>query len=477
MMWALCPHKMKTETEIPIHCDFTRMDLTSDLKPNPANPNLHDENQTRLLCKMLQHQGWREAIIVSNQSGMVVCGHGRLKAAKLLGEKKVPVDVQDFKNEADEQAHMIADNRIAELSSFDNVALKELLSDLDTGALDMELTGYDEQNLEDLMTQFREEEEEEEIPSEPLNESWQQWAGEVARQYEVLAEQGSPFSGVTKGAARIYFLKAKHQGKAYPRFCSTAFHPQQFRTNADTNSVLEGFQKVKEGDIQPERLRFFCGEAPNSSHLYGGSLPFAGSRMPLDFPAVFAKELIDEFGDGGTILDPCCGWGGRLVGFLLSNASTYLGVDVSPLQIEGVQSINETLKPLADGEKSVSLVCSKFEDTELEPSTFDFALTSPPYFDVEKYEGGEQSHQLEDYPTWRNVFYHALIEKTYAALKNGTHFALQIGSQRYPLLEDGKKIAEEVGFAVDEVRQTRITNHFQDTPEETAEVILLLKKP
>jgi hypothetical protein len=464
--------------EIPIHCDYSILKPVEECKPNPANPNSHDETHTRLLCKMLTHQGWREAIIVSKQSGLIVCGHGRLKAAKILGAQKVPVDLQDFENEADEHAHMIADNRIAELSTFDLASLKDLLVELDTGALDMEVAGFDERTLEDLMTQFHEDEdEEEEIPSEPLNEAWQQWAGEVARQYETLAAEGSPFSGVTKGAAKIHFLKAKHQGKAYPRFCSTAFHPHQFRTNADTNSVLEGLQKVSTGDIQAERLRFFCGEAPNSSHLYGGSLPFAGSRMPLDFPAVFAKELIDEFGEEGRILDPCCGWGGRLVGFLLSDASQYHGVDVSPLQIEGVQSISETLEPLADGEKKVSLECSKFEDTELKPNSFDFALTSPPYFDVEKYDGGEQSHELADYPTWRKIFYHALIGKTFAALKKGKHFALQIGSQRYPLLEDGKNIAEEVGFAVDEVRQTKITNHFQDTPEETAEVILLLRKP
>jgi ParB-like chromosome segregation protein Spo0J len=142
------------QTTLPIHCDYSKLELAEELKPNPANPNLHDENQTRLLCAMLKHQGWREAIIVSNRSGLVVCGHGRLKAAKLLGLKEVPVDLQDFKNETDEVAHMIADNRISELSFFDNATLKDVLLGLDTGALDMEVTGYDENALEDLMTQF-----------------------------------------------------------------------------------------------------------------------------------------------------------------------------------------------------------------------------------------------------------------------------------------------------------------------------------
>ena len=145
-----------TEASAPplIHCDYSKLESVEKLKPNPANPNLHDENHTRLLGAMLKHQGWRESIIVSKQSGLVVCGHGRLKAAKTLGLKEVPVDIQDFENEADEYAHMIADNRIAELSGFDNDALKEILATLDTGAMDMDITGFDGATLEKLMTQF-----------------------------------------------------------------------------------------------------------------------------------------------------------------------------------------------------------------------------------------------------------------------------------------------------------------------------------
>ena len=471
---------MSDPKDIPIHCDYSILTPTEELKPNPANPNSHDENHTRLLCKMLEHQGWRESILVSKRSGFVVCGHGRLKAAKFLGVKNVPVDLQDFENEADEMAHLIADNRIAELSSFDSASLKELLSELDTGAMDMEVVGYDEKTLEDLMTQFHEEEEEEEeedIPSEPLNEAWRQWAGEVVNQFDIISGQASPFTAVTKGAAKVHFLRARYQGKSYPRYCSTIFHPHQFLTSGDSRSVYEGLKMVESGEIQAERLRFFCMENPTSKQFYSGSLPFAGSRMPLDFPAILAKDLINEFGNQGRILDPCAGWGGRLVGFLLSDASSYHGVDVSPLQIAGVESINETLAPLAEGDKNVELVCSKFEDAKLEDGAFDFALTSPPYFDVETYEGGEQSHQLADYPTWRDVFFVALIQKTFAALKQGGVFALQIGSQQYPLMKDGTEIAEATGFEKVEVRQTKMVNGQHLTPEEAAEAILILKKP
>jgi len=74
----------------------------------------------------------------------VVTGHGRLQAAILLGEQLVPVDRQDFASEADEWAHLVADNRIAELADADKSMIADLLKDLDSGGLDMDLTGFDE---------------------------------------------------------------------------------------------------------------------------------------------------------------------------------------------------------------------------------------------------------------------------------------------------------------------------------------------
>jgi ParB-like chromosome segregation protein Spo0J len=91
---------------------------------------------------------------VSNRSGFIVRGHGRLQAAKLLGCEVVPVDRQDYENEAAEWADLIADNRLSELSTIDNAILKDVLEELDTGALDMELTGFTEDALEGLMSQF-----------------------------------------------------------------------------------------------------------------------------------------------------------------------------------------------------------------------------------------------------------------------------------------------------------------------------------
>ena len=304
-----------------------------------------------------------------------------------------------------------------------------------------------------------------------LNETSKQVADDLIKQFDTL--QG--FSFITPSTAKFDFIRFAYYNKEYPRYNSLAFHPKQFITQGDKYSTYEGLQMIASGKIKGDRLRFVCNDKFRS--LISGSLAFCGSKMPLDFPADIAKELIDEFSNGGRVLDPCAGWGGRMVGFLASKASFYDGTDASPYQCEGVQHIFDTFKDVAPSEKDALITCMPFEKRELEHDAFDMAITSPPYFDREKYIGGEQSRDTNgNYDEWRDNFYHPLIAKVYNALKVGCVFCLQVGSQFYPLLEDGKKIAESVGFAVEDVRETDILNNQANTEQEKAELIIILRK-
>lgn len=98
------------------HDEVVDLDL---LIPNPKNPNKHPDNQIKLLAKIMNHQGWRSPLVVSNRSGFITKGHGRMMAAKVNGWKSAPVDRQDYETEADEYADMVADNKIAELAETD----------------------------------------------------------------------------------------------------------------------------------------------------------------------------------------------------------------------------------------------------------------------------------------------------------------------------------------------------------------------
>ena len=157
---------------VAVFCAFDEVVAADSLIPNPRNPNRHSDEQIRLLAKIIKHQGWRAPITVSNLSGFIVRGHGRLMAAQKLGLEDVPIDRQDYATEAEEWADLIADNRLSELSEIDNPSLKDLLEELDTGLLealgaDMELTGFTEQAMADIMSQFHVGEVTEDEPPEP----------------------------------------------------------------------------------------------------------------------------------------------------------------------------------------------------------------------------------------------------------------------------------------------------------------------
>ena len=142
-----------------IRCKYTKKVPIEVLVPNPRNPNTHPDDQVKLLAKIMEFQGWRSPVVVSNLSGYIVRGHGRLLASRILGLESIPVDFQDYDNEAQEHADLVADNRIAELAEMDRGTLKDLIEELDTGDLDLDLTGFDEKALASLMSQIHVEEE------------------------------------------------------------------------------------------------------------------------------------------------------------------------------------------------------------------------------------------------------------------------------------------------------------------------------
>jgi hypothetical protein len=134
---------------IAVECSFTKLVNITELIPHPRNPNKHGADQIGLLAKVIKHQGWRAPVVVSTRSGFVIAGHGRLEAATALGVDQVPVDFQDFKDEATEWAHLIADNKIAELADLSEADVLAILNELE-GKIDLDLTGYNPSAIDAL---------------------------------------------------------------------------------------------------------------------------------------------------------------------------------------------------------------------------------------------------------------------------------------------------------------------------------------
>ena len=109
------------------------------LVQNPKNNNKHSKEQIERLAKLIKHHGLRNPLVISNRSGFVIAGNGRIEAAKLAGLKEVPVMRQDFDNEASEYAYLTSDNAIASWSELDmSMVNTEMLNFPD---LDIDLLG------------------------------------------------------------------------------------------------------------------------------------------------------------------------------------------------------------------------------------------------------------------------------------------------------------------------------------------------
>lgn len=133
-----------------IRANDIKMVSVESIVPNPKNNNRHSIEQLQRLAKIIEYSGFREPLVVSNLSGFLICGHGRLEAARLVGMKEVPVIFQDFESEAMEYQHMTADNEIARWAEFDWQALHEDIKEYETD-LDLDMLGIENFKILDTL--------------------------------------------------------------------------------------------------------------------------------------------------------------------------------------------------------------------------------------------------------------------------------------------------------------------------------------
>ena len=114
-----------------------------ELVPFDKNARKHPEGQIKALAKAIKEWGWTIPILVTEDGG-VLAGHGRLEAAKLLGMEEVPCLVAKGWTEAQIRAYVIADNQLADASSWNSTKLREELTALSSAGWDLNTVGFDE---------------------------------------------------------------------------------------------------------------------------------------------------------------------------------------------------------------------------------------------------------------------------------------------------------------------------------------------
>ena len=115
----------------------------ADLIPYINNPRKNDA-AVDMVASSIKNFGFKVPIVIDGKNE-IVSGHTRLKAAKKLGIDKVPCIVADDLSEQQIKAFRIADNKVSELSIWDDELLKIELE----GLQDI-FTGFDSDELEDV---------------------------------------------------------------------------------------------------------------------------------------------------------------------------------------------------------------------------------------------------------------------------------------------------------------------------------------
>lgn len=99
------------------------------LIPHPRNARNHSERQIEKICASIRSFGFNTPVIIG-PGNQILAGHGRVTAAIKLGLEAVPTVQVDHLEEAQRRAFMLADNRLSELSSWNDVILAEELESL-----------------------------------------------------------------------------------------------------------------------------------------------------------------------------------------------------------------------------------------------------------------------------------------------------------------------------------------------------------
>ena len=146
----------------------------AELKLDPLNPRVHSRRQTRQIARSVKSFGFNVPVLIDS-NGNVIAGHGRILACQLLGLDEVPTIRLHHLSEAQARAYLIADNRLTEISDWDDRLLAEQLQALSVLNLDFDLeatgfeTGEIDLRIEGLAADI--DDTADQIPTEPIGPS------------------------------------------------------------------------------------------------------------------------------------------------------------------------------------------------------------------------------------------------------------------------------------------------------------------
>jgi hypothetical protein len=243
-----------------------------------------------------------------------------------------------------------------------------------------------------------------------------------------------------------------------------SYHPERFEVEIEgKRRAIDVFNEDKSLKHALELQLDSSGRIP-AGH-FGALDVVHGAQVASNFRPGFAMHLYRRFCDAGAnVLDPCAGYGGRLVGWLAAlMGGTYTGIDPNDrTQVGNRDMVSALVSNEHEVQADVTLLTIPFEDY-CESSEFidhwheqiDFVFTSPPYFSKEHYSD-DDTQSWRRYSTieaWVAGFLQVMLDGCYYALKPGKICAINIsdvtiptGGTTYELQRYTVECAAKAGF-------------------------------
>ncbi len=122
----------------------------ADLIPYARNSRTHSDEQVGQIAASIKEWGWTVPVLIDPDGGLIA-GHGRIMAAQKLGIIDVPCMIAEGWTDAQKKAYVIADNKLALNAGWDDDMLKIELGELGDLDFDLSLTGFDDDELNNLL--------------------------------------------------------------------------------------------------------------------------------------------------------------------------------------------------------------------------------------------------------------------------------------------------------------------------------------
>jgi len=144
---------MKNTVAIKTHNERLEKLTILSLKPYPKNARTHSKKQIKQIAESIKEFGFTNPVLIDSEQ-MILAGHGRVEAARLLGWETVPCLRIDNMTKQQKRAYVLADNKLALNAGWDEELLTEELQALlleEDFSFDLGLTGFSIAEVDSLI--------------------------------------------------------------------------------------------------------------------------------------------------------------------------------------------------------------------------------------------------------------------------------------------------------------------------------------